>query len=283
VDSEQKTKPDAAHGPIQKQPITSRQNSRVRQLRAAFSGNRRLSSDLVAFEGGHLIAEALRSGVPLDSIYISQSASQKHAEEYALLQARAKTPVYVLSDDAFRSAAGTESPQGIAALIVPQCGTATPAPTGPPLLLALDGLQDPGNLGTLIRSAEAFGATGVITLPGTVSAWNQKSVRASAGSVFRMKVATALVSELTAVAESGIRIFAAVASGGKSASEVDLRQPTMLLIGNEGAGLSEVVMAMAQEHITLAMPGAVESLNAAVAGSLLLYEAARQRGEAEKK
>jgi TrmH family RNA methyltransferase len=268
-------------------PITSRQNSHVRQLRAAFTGNRRLSHGLVAIEGGHLIAEALRSGVKLESIYISQTASQKHAAESGFLRKHAAqnhaTPIFVLSDDVFRSAAGTETPQGIAALINPPrhglralCDRTNPAP----IFLALEALQDPGNLGTLIRSAEAFGAAGIITLPGTVSPWNQKSLRASAGSVFRLKVVGTQAEGLAEFAKDGLKIFAAVAKGGTPVHLVDLRQPSILLIGNEGAGLSPQVLALAQERITLSTPGPVESLNAAVAGSLLLYEAARQRGAA---
>jgi len=263
--------------------ITSRQNARVRQLRAGFSSNGKAGagkpgSELVAIEGGHLIAEALRSGLHLDSIYLSQSASQKHADEWALLQRKAGTKVYVLGDDVFRSAAGTETPQGIAALIAPpvfELGSLEAEANH--LILGLDGLQDPGNLGTLVRSAEAFGATSVVTLPGTASAWNQKSLRASAGSIFRMKVVAAQVEDLATLAARGTRILAAVAKDGKAVEELDMRGPTLLLIGNEGAGISGPVLAMADERVTLRTPGPVESLNAAVAGSLLLYEASRQR------
>jgi TrmH family RNA methyltransferase len=260
------------------QPITSRQNARVRLLRAAFNNNGKPDHGTVAIEGGHLIAEALRSGLRLDSIFVSQTAQQKHAEEFLRLQHRAGTSVYVLADDVFRSTAGTESPQGIAALVVPPVfDLAATTETKNPLLLALDALQDPGNLGTLVRSAEAFAATGVMMLPGTVSAWNQKSLRASAGSVFRMKIAAAQVEDLAAMAAKGMKIFAAVASGGVPVSEVDFRGPAVVLIGNEGAGISDAALALATERITLRMPGPVESLNAAVAGSLLLYEASRQR------
>jgi TrmH family RNA methyltransferase len=152
-------------------------------------------------------------------------------------------------------------------------------------------LQDPGNLGTLIRSAEAFGATAVLTTHGTVSEWNQKALRASAGSVFRVPVVAISTEELIALQSRGVRLLAAVApnsetdsnspldskSNSASVRDADLTNPCALMIGNEGAGLGDEFLALADTRITIPTPGRVESLNAAIAGSLLLYEAARQR------
>jgi RNA methyltransferase, TrmH family len=138
------------------------------------------------------------------------------------------------------------------------------------------GLQDPGNLGTLVRSAEAFGATGMMLLPGTVSLWNPKTLRASSGSVFRLPVVTLDAAEaFAALRAADVRLFAAVARDGDS--EVDLRGPCALLVGNEGAGLPDAWIAEADARVTIPLPGAVESLNAAIAGSVLLYDAMRQR------
>jgi TrmH family RNA methyltransferase len=138
------------------------------------------------------------------------------------------------------------------------------------------GLQDPGNLGTLVRSAEAFGATGMILLPGTVSLWNPKTLRASSGSAFRLPVVTLSAEDAFATLRAhGVRIFAAVARGGDS--KADLRSPSALLVGNEGSGLPGALIAQADGGVTIPLPGAVESLNAAIAGSVLLYEAMRQR------
>jgi TrmH family RNA methyltransferase len=151
-----------------------------------------------------------------------------------------------------------------------------------PLLLVAAGLQDPGNLGTLVRSAEAFAATAILTTPGTVSEWNQKALRASAGSVFRVPVVGVTLAEVAALKSRGVRLFAAVADdplGEKvlPIAEADLTQACALMIGNEGAGLSEELLALADTRITIPTPGRIESLNAAIAGSLLLYEASRQR------
>jgi tRNA(Leu) C34 or U34 (ribose-2'-O)-methylase TrmL len=149
------------------------------------------------------------------------------------------------------------------------------------LILVAAGLQDPGNLGTLVRSAEAFGVAGVLTTPGTVSGWNQKALRASAGSVFRLPVVAVGVAELAALKQRGVRLLAAVGSGDAvAAQEVDFSGSCALMIGNEGVGLSDELLELADERVTIPCPGRVESLNAAIAGSLLLYEASRQRAEA---
>ena len=150
------------------------------------------------------------------------------------------------------------------------------------LLVIAEGLQDPGNLGTLIRSAEAFGATAILTTAGTVSGWNQKAIRASAGRVFRVPVVAITPADVPALKSRGLRLFAAVADGPErpgmiSVAGADLSQPCALMIGNEGAGLSDEWLQLADERITIPTPGHVESLNAAIAGSLLLYEASRQR------
>jgi len=264
--------------------VTSRANARVKQLRAAFAGHARLSGGLVAIEGETMLREALASGLPLKSIFLSERVALP-----AWLPRGVE--LLVLADEVFASAVDTQHPQGIAALLVPPVWTiesalpANPPQNTAPLLLVAAGLQDPGNLGTLIRSAEAFGATAVLTTPGTVSEWNQKALRASAGSVFRVPVVQVGADELVALKSRGVRLLAAVAPGSDSGpgtiseavSHSDLTLPCALLIGNEGAGLSSELLALADARITIPTPGRVESLNAAVAGSLLLYEASRQR------
>ena len=255
--------------------ITSRANARVKQLRAAFAGQARLSGGLVAIEGDHLLEEALRSGMVFKTVFVAESRTIPRIVPRGV-------EVLVLSDEVFSSVVETQSPQGVAALLVP------PVPKlvdvlggkGAPLILVAAGLQDPGNLGTLVRSAEAFGATGVLTTPGTVSAWNQKALRASVGSIFRMPVVTSNLEEIAGLKAKGIRLLAAVGAdeyGVKSAQDLDLVGGCALMIGNEGAGLSEDWMAVADARVTIPCPGPVESLNAAIAGCLLLYEASRQR------
>ena len=252
--------------------VTSRANSRVKQLRAAFAGQARLASGLVAIEGDHLLEEALRSGQVLKSIFLSEDRALP-----TYLPRGVET--IVLAKDVFASCVETLSPQGIAALLVPPVASVEQMLTGTPLLLIAVGLQDPGNLGTLIRSAEAFGATGVLITPGTVSPWNQKSIRASAGSVFRVPTAVATPEVMETLEQHSVRLLAAMKEDAIAIAAADLTQSCGLMIGNEGAGLPEGWLAMADQRITIPCPGPVESLNAAVAGSLLLYEASRQRAQ----
>jgi TrmH family RNA methyltransferase len=258
--------------------ITSRTNAGVKQLRAAFAGQARLASGLIAIEGEHLLEEALKSGQALKTVFVSERRDVPDFIPRAIEVVR-------LANDVFQSCVETQTPQGIAALLVPPVSAVeqmlSPGLTGAPLLLIAVGLQDPGNLGTLIRSAEAFGATGVLTTLGTVSPWNQKALRASAGSVFRVPVAVATPEAMERMEQAGVRLLATLKDDATSIDDAllaeTLRGPCALLIGNEGAGLSDDWLRMADERVTIPHPGWVESLNAAVAGSVLLWEISRRR------
>ena len=260
--------------------ISSKTNARVKQLRGAFSGNVRLSEGLIAIEGDHLLEEAIRSGVTLKTVFVGGRKPVPHGlpRETELLR---------LADDTFVSAVETSSPQGIAALMVPPVRRLEDLlKDSAPLIVVACGLQDPGNLGALIRSAEAFGATGVLTTPKTVSAWNQKALRSSAGSTFRVPVVAATLEQIADLKKKHkVQLLAAVGSDGPgvvAAQDLDLRRACALMIGNEGSGLTEEWMNIADARVTIPCPGPVESLNAAVAGSLLLYEASRQRNTSKE-
>jgi len=263
--------------------VQSRQNARVRELRAAFARNGRESAEVIGIEGGHLLTEALRSGLRLRTVFIRTDPDGRNLRLLERLPIPDHTSVVSLNPAVFASAVETESPQGIAALLEPPQFSLADALAGQRQLVILAaGLQDPGNFGTLIRSAEAFGVTGVVALPGTVNVWNSKVQRASAGSAFRVPVVPEKTgSALAALAERKIPILAAVAASGEDesipCSACDLTRPAAILIGNEGSGLSQDLLDRADARIAIPMPGPVESLNAGVAASILLYEAARQR------
>jgi RNA methyltransferase, TrmH family len=278
--------------------VQSRQNARVRELRAAFARSPRDPSDVIAIEGEHLLAEALRSGLRLRTVFLRTDPDRRDASLRMLerLALPAPVPIVSLNPAVFSSAVETESPQGIAALVEPprfslaealgesDTPAASPAHAAP-LVVLTAALQDPGNFGSLVRSAEAFGASGVIALPGTVDVWNGKALRASAGSAFRVPVVQEKPSPVfAALAERRIPLLAAVAAtsdpGAIPCSQYDLTGPAALLIGNEGTGLSLDLLDRSDARIAIPMPGPVESLNAAVAASILLYEAACQRSPA---
>ena len=256
-------------------PITSKSNARVKALRASFSGKPSQPGDLLGLEGEHLIAEALRSGLTLETLFLREG-SEDVLDRPALAAVDARDTL-TLSRDVFASAVETASPQGIAAtVLIPALSPPPPQPQS--ITLVLESLQDPGNLGTLIRSAEAFGAQQIFLTPDTVNPWNPKVVRASAGSVFRMPLTRAPLAQIAAqLQQQGTVLYAAVAQRLDSLSllETTFVPHAALMIGNEGAGLSEEALTLAQVRVRI--PCAVESLNAAIAGSTLLYEALRQR------
>ncbi len=234
----------------------------------------RTANNQIAVEGLHLLKEAARSGLILHTIFV-RSGSEGLLEQVAASSAE----TLIVTEEVFASATVTENPQGIAALVEAPQFPLQALFRGTPLVVIAAGLQDPGNLGTLVRSAEAFGATGMIVLPGTVSLWNAKTLRASSGSAFRLPVVSMTAEEaFSTLRARGVKMFAAVARAGSS--EADMRGPSALLVGNEGAGLPEPWVAAADVRVTIPCPGAVESLNAAVAGSVLLYDAMRQRSAA---
>jgi len=260
--------------------VLSRQNARVKELRAGFRSASRTEHGHIAIEGEHLLREVIAAGLAIPAVFIRQGSESLLDH----LQLPDTAEITALPPDIFASAVSTESPQGIAALVDPPAFTLNQILAAPavPLILIAAGLQDPGNLGTLIRTAEAFAATGLITLPGTVSPWNQKALRASAGSIFRLPVIASIEDEIfTALASRGIATLAAVAPGvandGDPLTHHDLTQPTALILGNEGSGIPSETLRRATARVTIPTPGPVESLNAAIAGSILLYEASRQR------
>jgi TrmH family RNA methyltransferase len=282
--------------------VQSRQNARVRELRAAFARSPRDIPEVIGLEGEHLLAEALRSGLRLRTVFLRADPDRRDSSLRMLerLALPAPVPIVSLNPAVFASAVETESPQGIAALVEPprfslaealgELDTPAVRPQrAAPLVLIAAALQDPGNFGSLIRSAEAFGASGVIALPGTVDVWNGKALRASAGSAFRVPVVQEKPGPAFSVlAERSIPVVAAVPArttghaDGEAipCSRYDLTGPLAILIGNEGAGLSEELFERAAARVSIPMPGPVESLNAAVAASILLYEASRQRNPA---
>ncbi len=257
--------------------VDSRQNARVKELRRAFAESSPSDKGEVAIEGMHLVEEAIRSGLRLSTVFFSESARERLHKLLPQLSSHAEA--LMLPDAVFASAVPTETPQGIAALVrVKEASLVNILEAQPALLMVAAGLQDPGNLGTIARSAEAFGVTGLLLAERTVSPWNWKALRASAGSLFRVSMVRAeLESSLREIKARHIKVLATSSHKGRPISEIDLRGPVAFVVGNEGAGVPKDVLVQADEVVAIPQFAKVESLNAGIAASILLYETARQR------
>lgn len=257
--------------------VEGRHNALVKELRQAFSRGEVTGSGECAIEGFRVIEEAVRSGLRMRAIFFSESAEPRAHK--LLPQIASQAEALLLPDKLFSSAVPSQTPQGVAALVYVKSFTVDEvvesSSSGPVLVVA--GVQDPGNLGTIIRSAEAFGAKGILLGEGTVSAYNSKVVRASAGSVFRVPVAkTGMESAIELLRSNSFRLLATSSHKGTALPEADLSGATAVFIGNEGAGIDKKLLAQMDELIMIPHSSKVESLNAGVAASIVLYEAARQ-------
>ena len=248
---------------------------RTRLLARLGSGRSRAREGGVLVEGVRSAREALSSGAAVRFVVCSPAVTRSSAGDALLadLEARGVVPEWV-GEREMAAVSATPSPQGILLVCAePTAGLeATPA-ADDARFLALDGIQDPGNLGTLVRTARAFDLTAVIALDGTVDPWNARAVRASAGSVFRIPVVRAPWREVRAWAE-GARVIVAAAAG-RDAATLSPAPPWMLVVGNEGAGVRAEIAEAASARAAVPMPGSADSLNAAVAGAILLYALTR--------
>jgi TrmH family RNA methyltransferase len=258
-------------------PLASRHNALLQSLRCAFRRSEPTAEGGCAIEGVRLLEEAIRSGLTIQAVVFSASGL-RHADRL-LPQLAARTETVSVTDAVFDGLVETATPQGVAGLVRLPEHTLGSMLSGPSCLVVIAaGIQDPGNLGTLLRSAEAFAADGLVLTEGTVSRFNPKVIRSSAGSLFRLPcVEESLEPACAALRARGLRILGTTATGGDPLDATDLVSPCAILIGNEGAGLPREVLHGLDGRISIPHSSRVESLNAGVAASIVLYEAARQR------
>jgi RNA methyltransferase, TrmH family len=254
--------------------ITSRDNPVFKAMsRLATSSSARKSEGLSLLEGAHLLGAYLEGGEQPRDLLVTRSALER-PEIAALVERSAPARVTLLADALFDSISGVQAPPGVIACVE------TPAPRKVPpnasLVLALENIQDPGNVGTLLRSAAAADAAHVLLSPRCAFAWSPKVLRAGMGAHFSVNIVEGADIESFIGTYRGTTIALTV-DGESSIYELDLREPVMFVVGNEGSGLSEPLKAAAGKHGRIPMPGRMESLNAGIAGSLCLFEAVRQR------
>lgn len=254
--------------------LTSLQNPLVKQLRKLHRAKERREQQLFLLEGTHLVEEACAVGVPLITVCCTEQWQQQHESLWSTLQTRSQR-LELVSPEVLKAIATTVEPDGIVA-------TVEHFHTEPirfkKLGLALETIQDPGNLGTIIRTAAAAGMEGLWLSADCVDLENPKVLRSSSGQWFRLPMSTSdLKTNILNAKQQGMQIIATVPSATQTYWEIDFSQPSLILMGNEGAGLSAELIELADVQVTIPLADGVESLNVAIATALILYEARRQK------
>ncbi|MGA1475290.1 MAG: TrmH family RNA methyltransferase [Prochlorothrix sp.] len=255
--------------------LTSRQNALIKSLRQLHQPKGRQAQHQFLLEGTHLVTEAIALGHPLSVACATPDWCDRHGDLWHSLEQRADR-CELLSPDLLAYASTIVNPSGVLAA-APLGHRSTPQL---PLqrAIALETLQDPGNLGTLIRTAAATGVEGVWLSRDSVDLYHPRVLRASVGQWFRLPMATVpdLVTQLHGAKAAGMQIVATTLQATQTHWDLDWRVPTVVVLGNEGAGLSAEVLAVADRQVRIPLAAGVESLNVALAGAVLLYEALRQ-------
>lgn len=256
--------------------ITSSANGKVKQVMNLIKkAKARNESGLFVAEGLRIFKEIPRDQI--DSIFVSESFLKEEERKHLIDGMKYE----VLTDEVFQVMSDTKTPQGILALVKQHAYTPEDLirVPGPAFLMILENIQDPGNLGTIIRAGEGAGITGVLMNSTTADIYNPKVIRSTMGSVFRVPFAYTddLTASILQLKKKGIKLYAAHLDGRNNYEKEDYTVDTGFLIGNEANGLTEDTAGLADAYIKIPMLGSVESLNAAVAASVLMFETARQR------
>ena len=251
--------------------ITSRQHDLVRRFRQAA---RRTSDDAVLLDGEHLLADALDAGVPIEVVL-----TDGRGAAVAARARKAGAAVHDASATVLEAASPVRTPSGVVAIArwQPAAIEAVLQDTSG-LVIGVCGVQDPGNVGSVIRAADALGASGVLVLDDSAHPAGWKALRGSMGSAFRVPIAVGGAEDAIGSARRrGLRIVATVADAGEAVETIDLSRPSLVLLGREGSGLADDVVARADARVTIPMRPRANSLNVAAAAAVILYEARRQR------
>ncbi|MBK5242192.1 RNA methyltransferase [Clostridium sp.] len=255
--------------------IGSKDNSLIKEIKKLKEKKYRKDNNLFLVEGFRFTEEALDSDFEVAQIFISASGEFKYENSSVKKKIQKNTKVYSTSDSLFKSICDTEHPQGIIAIVRNKL---VEVRYEDGFYVLADKIQDPGNMGTIIRTAHAAGALGVIITKGTVDIYNEKTLRATMGSIFKMPII--YDSDLLTVKklrDDGFKLVTSSLECDKNFYEIDLKGKVIISVGNEGNGISEDVYALSDLKIKIPMPGGAESLNAAVAASIMIYEVVRQK------
>jgi len=255
--------------------IESKDNLIIKEVKKLHKRKSRIEKGQFIIEGFRFVEEALKSSFKVEYLFISESALNKYNSLNIKDFITEETKVYVVKNNIIKELCETDNPQGIVAVVWNKKIELTDS-VG--FYILVDKIQDPGNLGTIIRSAHASGALGVITTKGTVDVYNDKALRSTMGSIFNISVKEDVEFHITnKLKENGFKFIVSSLDTEKNFYNIDLKGKVVICVGNEGNGISEEVYCLADEKVKIPMPGGAESLNAAVAASIMMYEVVRQR------
>ena len=254
--------------------IQSKDNLLIKDIKRLKEKKYRISSNMFLVEGFRFAQEALHSEFEVLNIFLSARGESKYISSSMENELQVNTKVYSVSDSLFKSICDTDNPQGILAVVR---NKSVDIKYDHGFYMLADKIQDPGNMGTIIRTAHAAGALGVIITKGTVDIYNEKTLRATMGSIFKIPVICdedlSLVQKLRS---EGFKLITSSLDTEKNFYDVNLKEKVIISVGNEGNGISAEVYAICDLKIKIPMPGGAESLNAAVAASIMMYEVVRQ-------
>ena len=259
--------------------ISSMQNPAVKLLKSLHSKKGRYENGLFLVEGTRVCSEICPPW-QTELLIFSERFYEENAERKELIAGCPEAKVRILPEEVFAAVSDTQHPQGVlAAVRMRLFDLSVFTQKKNPFLVVLEDLQDPGNAGTILRTADAAGADGILCSKGTVDFYSPKTVRASMGSIFHLPVVQAenIAEDLLELRQHGVHLLAAHLQGSRPHFEADYTGGCAIMIGNEGNGLTPEAAALADERVRIPQPGRAESLNASVAAGILIYEALRQR------
>lgn len=255
--------------------IQSKDNSILKEVKKLHKKKFRNETESFLVEGFRFVEEALISSFKIPYIFISESARDKYISSDVETMIQEDTEVYLVSDSIFKDLCETVTPQGILAVVK---NRKVDFQNKEGFYILVDRIQDPGNMGTIIRTAHASGALGIITTKGTVDIYNDKTLRSTMGSIFNIPIIEDIdLKLLNNLKSMGFKLIVSSLDTDNNFYDIDLKTKAIIAVGNEGNGISNEISRLGDEKVKIPMPGGAESLNVAVSAAIMMYEAVRQK------
>lgn len=261
--------------------ITSLSNTAVKEAKLLKNRKYREEKQLFFIEGARFVEEAFEAEAQVEAVFVSEELKNIGSKLSSMIE-KATCSKYSVTEKVFREISDTETPQGILAIVGMQKNDLSAAKNGNGLFVVLDSVRDPGNMGTIIRTADAAGFSGAIACKGCVDVYNPKVLRSTMGSIFHMPVYSGFetTEAIKLLKANGITVYASHLKGNSSIYDVNLTANAAIVIGSEAEGISDETAGAADVLVKIPMPGKAESLNASVAAAVMIFESVRQRSQA---